>query len=89
MYGLGVAAISSAVPISLEMLALQRLPKESFGIMASMEPAVAALLGLLLLDEQLTGTQWLAIVLTMLAAAGSSFTAQRGLTQSAPAEVLT
>ena len=88
LYGVGVAAVSSAVPISLEMVALKRLPKESFGIMASMEPAVAALLGMLVLDEQLTGTQWLAIALTMLAAAGSSFTAQRGLAQSAPAEML-
>jgi inner membrane transporter RhtA len=88
LYGMGVAAISSAIPISLEMVALKRLPKESFGIMASMEPAVAALLGMLVLDEQLTGTQWLAIVLTMVAAAGSSFTAQRGLVQSAPAEML-
>jgi len=70
------------------MLALQRLPKESFGIMASMEPAVAALLGMLVLDEQLTGLQWLAIGLTMLAAAGSSLTAQHGLSQSAPADVL-
>jgi len=88
LYGVGVAAISSALPISLEMLALQRLPKESFGIMASMEPAVAALLGMLVLDEQLTGLQWLAIGLTMLAAAGSSLTAQHGLSQSAPADVL-
>jgi inner membrane transporter RhtA len=89
LYGVGVAAISSAVPISLEMVALKRLPKESFGIMASMEPAVAALLGMLVLDEQLTGLQWLAIGLTMLAAAGSSFTAQRGVSRSAAAEVLT
>lgn len=88
LYGVGVAAISSAVPISLEMLALQRLPKESFGIMASMEPAVAALLGMLVLDEHLTGLQWLAIGLTMLAAAGSSLTAQHGLSKSAPADVL-
>ena len=50
---------------------------------------MAALLGMLVLNEQLTGTQWLAIVLTMLAAAGSSFTAQRGLASSAAAEVLT
>ena len=88
LYGLGVAAISSAVPISLEMVALKRLPKESFGIMASMEPAVAALLGLLVLDEQLTGLQWLAIVLTMLAAAGSSVTARRGQVRSTSAEVM-
>jgi threonine/homoserine efflux transporter RhtA len=42
---------------------------------------------MLVLDEQLTGTQWLAIGLTMLAAAGSSLTAQRGISISAPAEV--
>jgi inner membrane transporter RhtA len=89
LYGVGVAAISSAVPISLEMVALKRLPREAFGIMSSMEPAVAALLGMLVLDEHLSGLQWLAIAMTMLAAAGSSVTAQRGLTTSAPAEVLT
>ena len=88
LFGLGVAAISSAIPISLEMMALKRLPQEAFGIMTSMEPAVAALLGLLMLDEHLHRLQWLAIVLIMLAAAGSSCTARRGLPKSAPAEVL-
>lgn len=88
LFGLGVAAISSAIPISLEMMALKRLPQEAFGIMTSMEPAVAALLGLLMLDEHLAGLQWLAIVLIMLAAAGSSWTARRGQPNSAPAEVL-
>lgn len=77
LFGLGVAAVSSALPISLEMVALKRLPKEAFGIMISMEPAVAALLGLALLGEHLTVLQWVAIVCTMLAAAGSSVTAQR------------
>jgi inner membrane transporter RhtA len=77
LFGLAVAAVSSAVPISLEMVALKRLPKEAFGIMISMEPAVAALLGLVLLGEHLTALQWLAIGCTMLAAAGSSVTAQR------------
>src|SRR5690606_38088961 len=75
LFGLGVAVVSSAIPISLEMVALKRLPQEAFGIMTSMEPAVAALLGLLVLDEHLSGSQWLAIVCVMLAAAGSSFTA--------------
>lgn len=74
--GLGVAAISSAVPISLEMVALKRLSHSAFGVMASMEPAVAALLGLLVLGEQLSGLQWLAIGFIMAAAAGSSVTAQ-------------
>ena len=77
LFGLAVAAVSSAVPISLEMVALKRLPKEAFGIMISMEPAVAALLGLALLGEHLSALQWLAIGCTMLAAAGSSVTAQR------------
>jgi inner membrane transporter RhtA len=77
LYGVGVAAVSSAIPISLEMVALKRLPKSAFGVMTSMEPAVAALLGLLVLDEHLTALQWLAIVATMLAAAGSAFTARQ------------
>jgi len=72
LFGLGVAAVSSAIPISLEMVALKRLPQEVFGILTSMEPAVAALLGLVLLDEHLSGLQWAAIVCTMLAAAGSA-----------------
>jgi inner membrane transporter RhtA len=72
--GLVVAAISSAIPISLEMVALKRLTPGPFGVMISLEPAVAALLGLLILDEQLPGLQWLAIVLVMGAAVGSAVT---------------
>ena len=88
LFGLGVAAISSAIPISLEMVALKRLPQEAFGIMTSMEPAVAALLGLLMLDEHLSAVQWLAIVCIMLAAAGSSVTTRRDLPQSTAAKVV-
>ncbi|MCO5979287.1 EamA family transporter, partial [Ideonella oryzae] len=75
--GLCVAAISSAVPISLEMVALKRLPPQAFGIMISMEPAVAALLALGLLGEQLSGGQWLAIGLIMSASMGSAWSARR------------
>jgi inner membrane transporter RhtA len=74
LLGVFVAAVSSAVPISLEMVALKRLTPAAFGVMASMEPAVAALMGLLVLGEQLTALQWLAIGLVMCAAAGSSVT---------------
>ena len=76
--GLGVALISSAIPISLEMVALKRLSPQAFGIMASMEPAVAALLALALLGEYLSAMQWLAIALIVAASVGSSVTAQRG-----------
>ena len=88
LFGLGVAAVSSALPISLEMMALKRLPQEAFGILTSMEPAVAALLGLIMLDEHLSALQWLAIACIMLAAAGSSLTARRVVPQSPPAEVV-
>ena len=77
LVGLCVAAISSAIPISLEMVALKRLPKEAFGIMISMEPAVAALLALVLLDEHLRAPQWLAIGLVMAASMGSALTARQ------------
>ena len=88
LYAVGVAAVSSAIPMSLEMFALQRLPKEAFGIMTSMEPAVAALLGLLVLNEHLSPLQWGAIGCSMAAAAGSSFTAVRGKPRSCAADVL-
>lgn len=85
--GLCVAAISSALPISLEMVALKRLPKEAFGILISMEPAVAALLALALLDEHLGLTQWLAIALIMGASMGSALTAGRRPAPAASAVV--
>ena len=77
LVGVAVAAISSALPISLEMMALKRLPKEAFGIMISMEPAVAALLALPLLGEHLSAVQWLAIGCIVAASMGSAATARQ------------
>ena len=77
LVGVAVAAISSALPISLEMMALKRLPKEAFGIMISMEPAVAALLALALLGERLDTVQWLAIGCIVAASMGSAATVRR------------
>jgi inner membrane transporter RhtA len=77
LVGLGVAALSSAIPISLEMVALKRLPPGAFGIMLSLEPAVAALLAMALLHEHLSGSEWLAIGLIMAASMGSAYMAQR------------
>lgn len=78
--GLVVAVMSSAIPISLEMMALKRLPKQAFGIMLSMEPAVAALLAMALLDEYLSISQWLAIGLIVSASMGTAITAGRRAT---------
>ena len=81
--GLGVALISSAIPISLELFALKHLPKNVFGTMTSMEPAVAALLALVFLGEVLSPTQCLAIALIMAASMGCALTARRAVPQSA------
>ena len=72
--GLAVALLSSAVPFTLEMMALRVLPARTFGILMSMEPAVAALCGLIFLHEQLTPTQWLALLCVSAASAGTALT---------------
>ena len=71
-----VALLSTAIPYPLEMRALRRLPMRTFGILMSLEPAIAALAGWLLLGERLTATQQLAIGCVMIASAGTTFTAR-------------
>lgn len=71
---IGVAVLSSALPYSLEMIALTRLPARIFSILMSMEPAIAALSGLLFLGERLAWNQWLAIGAIILASAGAAAT---------------
>ena len=75
--GLAVALLSSALPYTLEMKALKRLPQRVFGILVSAGPAVAALAGFILLGERITSLQWLAIGLVTLACAGAAATASR------------
>jgi inner membrane transporter RhtA len=70
-YGLGLALLSSAVPYSLEMYALTRLPARTVGILMCIEPALGALLGLALLGEQLSTLQWLAITAIITASVGT------------------
>ncbi len=76
----GVALLSSAIPYTLEMVALRELPARTFGILMSLEPAVAAIVGLVVLHERLTPTQWLAIALVIAASAGSTLTSRRPAT---------
>ncbi len=77
--GLGVAVLSSALPYYLEMTALRVLPHHTFGILMSLEPAVAALMGSLFLHERLSGLQWTAVACVSAASAGSSLTAKRAV----------
>jgi inner membrane transporter RhtA len=71
-----VALLSSALPYSLEMFALTRLPVRTFGVLMSMEPALGALSGLCFLDERLTTIQWAAIASIMIASGGSAATSR-------------
>jgi inner membrane transporter RhtA len=71
---LSVAVLSTALPYSLEMVSLTRMPARTFSILMSMEPAIAAMSGLLILNEQLSSNQWLAIGAIILASAGAAAT---------------
>jgi inner membrane transporter RhtA len=70
--GLGVALLSSVVPYSLELEALRRIPPHVFGILLSLEPATAALVGLVVLRESLHWSQWVAVLCVMAASAGAT-----------------
>lgn len=74
---IAVAALSSALPYSLEMVALKNLPAQSFSVLMSLEPAIAALAGFLILSELLSFSQWLAILLVIGASLGSTLSGQR------------
>jgi inner membrane transporter RhtA len=69
-----VALLSSALPYSLEMYALTRVPTRTFGVLMSLDPVLAALSGLCFLGESLSVIQWTAIVSIMFASAGSAVT---------------
>ncbi len=75
--GLGIAILSTALPYSLEMIALTRMPTRTFGTLMSMEPALAALSGMVFLGETLTLTQTLALGAIIIASMGSTLTMQR------------
>jgi inner membrane transporter RhtA len=69
-----VALLSSALPYSLEMYAMPRIPTRTFGVLMSLNPALGAVAGLIFLDEALTLVQWAAIASIVAASAGSAAT---------------
>jgi len=78
LLGVGVGIVSSAIPYSLEMVALPRLQSNTFGILMSAEPAVGAVMALMLIGEVLTPVQWLAIGLIICASIGTAVTSRSG-----------
>ncbi|MBS0226478.1 MAG: EamA family transporter [Proteobacteria bacterium] len=75
-YAIGVAVLSSALPYSLEMLAMTRMSTRTFSVLLSLEPAIAAIAGFTLLSERLGPLQWLAIAAIVAAAAGTALSAR-------------
>src|SRR3954462_1920545 len=70
--GLGVAVLSSLIPYSLELEALRRLPPRIFGVLMSLEPAAAAIAGLLILGQVLHANEWAGMALVIAASAGAT-----------------
>ena len=75
--GLAVAVLSSAIPYTLEMYALRHLPKRTFSILLSLEPAVGAVAGWIVLAERLSLQQMLAMAFIMAASMGAAWSAGR------------
>jgi inner membrane transporter RhtA len=74
--GVVIALFSSAIPYSLEIAALDRIPASTFGVLMSIEPAVAAVVGFIALGEVLSGPEIAAIGMVVVASAGASLSAR-------------
>jgi len=81
---LGLAILSSALPYTLEMIAMTRLPTRTFGTLLSLEPAFAALAGMIFLNEHLSALQWFAIVAIIIASAGTVLSARQVMAEPLP-----
>jgi inner membrane transporter RhtA len=72
-----VALVSTALPFSLELYALRRLPARTFATFTSLEPVFAGLSGLVLLGERLSTVQWSGVALVIIAAGGAAWSSGR------------
>ena len=74
--GAAIGLLSSIIPYSLELETLRRVPAKVFGIWMSVEPAVAALVGLVMLGQSLSLAEWAAIGCVTVASAGAALSAR-------------
>jgi inner membrane transporter RhtA len=72
-----VALLSSLIPYSLEIMALRGLSAAAFGLLMSLEPAVAALAGVIVLGQSLTAVLGVALVMVVTASVGNTLMARR------------
>jgi len=82
--GAAIGVLSSAIPYSLELEALRRLPSRVFGVLLSLDPAIAALVGLVILGQDLGPREIAGIALVVLASVGASATSD----EPEPAEAM-
>ena len=82
IYFIALAVLASALPFTLEMIALRHLTALSFGTLMSVEPAIAALSGFIFLGEQLLWNQWLALATIICASIGCTYTTQQAKNKS-------
>jgi inner membrane transporter RhtA len=76
--GIVIAVVSSAFPYYLEMVAIRRVRAATYGVMLSIEPAIAALAALVVLGQHISPLEAAAMAAVMAAAAGSSWTSGGG-----------
>ena len=75
--GVVIALFSSAIPYTTEIAALRRMSAATFGVLMSLEPAIATLVGFVILGQVLHATELAAIGVVAVASAGASWTARR------------
>jgi inner membrane transporter RhtA len=80
LLGLAIGLLSSAIPYSLELISLRRIPPHVFGILMSLEPAVAAVTAMVILAEFLSPGQWVAVACVIAASVGATYSARRART---------
>jgi inner membrane transporter RhtA len=76
-----IAILATAIPYALDLMALKRLSKLSYGTLTSLAPALAALAGLVILHEQISLLQWVALLCIMLASIGVTLRGEKSQTQ--------
>jgi inner membrane transporter RhtA len=84
LLGAAVAVLSSVLPYSLELVALRRVTARGFGVLLSMDPAVAAVVGFVALGQRLTPRELMALILVSLANLGNALTGRAGVVTTTP-----
>jgi inner membrane transporter RhtA len=84
LLGASVAVLSSALPYSLELVALRRVSPRAFGVMLSLDPAVATAAGVVVLGQRLTSIEWIALALVVSANVGNSMSGRPEVVVTTP-----